>query len=418
MNTVSFDYGTTEIDIILPSWVHYDVLEAIPLASVPLRRAFESAWAQPFGMTDPASTLESGDRVVIVVNDHTRPTPTRTLLALLWERIKSRVDAADVTLLIGTGTHRSPTAQELEAMLGEFLALFHVQIHNCDQDCVDIGLTARGARLLLNRSIVEADRVILIGHIGMHYYAGYTGGRKGILPGVAGRETIEANHAQLMNPRSQACCYDGNPISEEMVDAAHRVPIAFAIDVILTASGEVAKIVLGEPEKAHAAGRAFWDQRFQVPFAQPYDVVLASAGGHPKDINLYQAYKAQYNALRTVEDGGFLFLLAACPDGIGHPVFKNWIERSAKPDDVDRIYEHEGFVLGGHKALYHAHDAKRVSIHLCSEMDDATVRQFFMQPARDAVSILDAARAKFGETLRVLTIPHAADVFPVSSHAK
>ena len=417
MGPFDLDYGNTTIAIALPSGVRSDVLEAGPMASVSLRDAFDRAWEHPFGMDDPASTLSAGDRVVIVVNDHTRPTPTRDLLSLLWKKIEGPVAAANVTILVGTGTHRSPTEQELEAMLGEFRYSFRVQIHDCDQNCVDIGHTARGTRIALNRTVVEADQVIMIGHIGMHYYAGYTGGRKGILPGVAARETIEANHSQLMDPRSRACSYDGNPISEDMVEAARRVSIAFTVDVVLTSSGDIATIVIGEPEAAHAAGRSFWDKHFQVPFCEPYDVVIASAGGHPKDINLYQAYKAQYNAMRTLRDGGFLFLIAACPDGIGHPVFKDWIERSTTPEDIPVMYEQEGFILGGHKALYHARDTRRASIYLRSEMEDAIVRQFYMEPARDAALVLEAAQRKFGKDVRVLVIPHAADIFPVCSSA-
>jgi nickel-dependent lactate racemase len=145
--------------------------------------------------------------------------------------------------------------------------------------------------------------------------------------------------------------------------------------------------------------------------------VIASAGGHPKDINLYQAYKGQYNAMKAVRDGGILFLVAACPNGIGHPVFTEWIERSNSPEDVFTIYEEEGFRLGGHKAVYHAQDLRRATVYLHSELDDGTVRRFYMSPAIDAAAAFDEARKRFGDDYRVLVIPYANDTFPVCSEA-
>jgi len=411
----SFDlaYGRGSVTIDVPSNVFEGVLEGAPPPRIPLRRAFDEAWSSPIGMGDPAELFEPGKRVVVVITDHTRPTPTRDLFPLLWERIEGKVVADDVALLVATGSHRAPTDEELDSMLGDLRREFRVLVHDCDRDTLGIGTTSLGTPIALNRALVEADRIVSIGRIGMHYYAGYSGGRKNVLPGVAGRATIEANHARLTDPRSAACVYDGNPISEEMVEAARMVGLDFIVDVVLSGDGEVAKVVIGEPEAAHAVGRTFWDEHFQVPFCGPCDVVIASAGGHPKDINLYQAYKGQYNAMRAVRDGGILLLIAACPNGIGHPVFTDWIERSESPEGIFKIYEEEGFRLGGHKAVYHARDLGRAEIHLRSELDDETVRRFYMEPAIDATGVFEKARKRFGEDYRVLVMPHAADTLPV-----
>ena len=418
MPSLEAAYGRGTIDLAVPSAMSYDVLDARPLSTAPMDDAFADAWAQPYGLSDPMDVFRPEDRFAIVVNDHTRPTPTQDLLRLLWERIESRVAPERISIVVGTGTHRAPTENELDSILGPFRELFDVRIHDCDGDLVDVGVTSRGTPVLLNRSVAEADCVIAIGHIGAHYYAGYSGGRKGILPGVAGRATVEANHAQLTDPRCHACSYCGNPISDEMVEAAAKIPFALTIDVVLVANGGVAKAFLGEPEAAHAAGRAFWDANFQVPFDAPYNLVIASAGGHPKDINLYQAHKALYNAMRTVRDGGILYLAAACPDGIGQSVFEDWVNRCPNPQDVSRLYEQEGFVLGGHKALYLAQDAQRATINLHSELDDDTVRRYYMQPAHSLDPVLAAARDRFGTDFRTLVIPHAADLFPIPSFTK
>lgn len=413
MPTFDLAYGRDTLRIDVPADVFGAALDAAPLPDAPLRSAFEDAWRNPIGMEDPAAILTPGERVVVIVTDHTRPTPTRELFPLLWEKIRPNVAAEDVTLLVATGTHRAPTDGELEDLFGDLRRTFRVQVHDCDLGLEEIGTSSFGTPICVNREVVEADRVLSIGHIGMHYYAGYSGGRKNVSPGVCGRATIEANHARLTDPRSTACMYDDNPISEEMVEVARRVGVDFIVDVVLGRDGGVAKVVVGELEAAHAVGRAFWDERFQVPFCEPYDVVIASAGGHPKDINLYQAYKAQYNAMKALRDGGLLFLIAACPNGIGHPVFTEWIERSDSPGGVLEIYEREGFRLGGHKAVYHARDLQRTTIFLRSELDEATVRRFYMEPAHDAAAVLREARERFGSDYRVLVMPHAADTFPV-----
>ena len=415
MTTTSFElaYGPGTVSIDLPDGPPADVLESRPMPRVPLERAFDDAWTRPIGMGDPAGLLERGDRLTIVVNDHTRPTPTREILPLLWERIEGRIDSDDVTVLVATGTHRASTDAELEVLLGDLRRRFRVIVHDCDRDVVEIGVSARGTPITVHRAIVEADRVVSIGRIGMHYYAGYSGGRKNILPGVAGRAAIESNHALMSDERSTACVYDGNPVNHEMVEAARMAGLDFIVDLVLDGDGRVAKVVVGEPEAAHAAGRAFWDGYAKVPFDVPYDVVIASAGGHPKDINLYQAYKAQYNAMRALRDGGVLFLIAACEDGIGHPIFTDWMERSGSPEDVLGLYEREGFVLGGHKAFFLAQDLLRAAVFLRSDLDDDTVRRFFMQPADDAGTVLEEARTRFGTDVRILVIPHACDTFPV-----
>ncbi len=409
----SLAYGKTDVVVEIPERNLLGTLAPRPMAAVDLSRAFAEAWARPAGMPDPAAGFHRGQSVVVVITDHTRKTPTRNLFPLLWARLQEHIARVDLTLLVATGTHRAPTEDELEKMLGDLRREFRVAIHNCDLDTVEIGRSSRGTPILVNRLVAEADHVVTIGHVGMHYYAGYSGGRKNILPGVAGRATIEANHAQLSHPKSEACVYDGNPISEEMVEAAKLVGVNFIVDVVLNSSGEVARVVVGDPEKAHAEARRFWDEHCVVRVPERAHVVVASAGGHPKDIDLYQAYKAQYTAARAVRDGGIIHLLAACPDGIGHRVFQDWIERSGRPADVLGILEREGFKLGGHKAVYLAQDLARAVVYLQSELPEDVVRRFFLKPAADPREALAEAESRFGKSYRVLVMPHAGETFPV-----
>lgn len=413
---VRFDlaYGRGAVAVEVPGANLLGTLAPRPMAGVDLAGAFEEAWRNPLGMSDPGASFRKGEKVVVVVTDHTRKTPTRLVFPLLWERLKARIAREDVTFLVATGTHRASTDEELEKMLGDLRREFRVEIHNCDRDTVEVGKSTRGTPIFINRLVAEADHVVTLGHVGMHYYAGYSGGRKNILPGVAGRATIEANHAQLSHPKSEACVYDGNPISEEMVEAAKLVGVDFLVDVVMNSNGDVAKVVVGEPEAAHAEARRFWDAHSIVPVREKADLVIASAGGHPKDIDLYQAYKAQYTAARAVRDGGMIYLLAACPDGIGHRVFQDWIERSARPADVLRILEAEGFMLGGHKAVYHAQDLARVDVFLQSELSPEVASRFFYRAVADPQDVLREAERRFGPRYRTLVMPHAGETFPVA----
>ncbi len=410
-------YGTGDIEIDVPDRNLIGVLEGKKVAIPDLVQEFARAWNEPIGIDEPAAGFHRGDSVVFIVTDHTRPTPSRKILPLVWERISSRVHREDVTIIVATGTHRAPTDAELDALLGRMRREFRVLIHNCDHDLVEVGTSSRGTPILINRTVVDADHVVSIGHIGMHYYAGYSGGRKNILPGVAGRETIERNHAQLLDFNCEGCVYHGNPISEEMSEAARLVNIDFIVDVVLGSDGRVVKIVVGDIEAAHAVGRATWDDIFKVSLPARADLVIASAGGHPKDIDLYQAYKGLYNAAKAVRDGGMILLVAACPDGIGHPVFEDWVRRCTKPGDVFTVFAEQGFKLGGHKAIYLAKDLARAEIYLRSEMDDRLVERFFLRPVRDPNQILEQARDRFGPDFRVILLPHAGDTFPVDPRA-
>lgn len=415
MADLQLPYGEKTVPLSIPERNLLGVVEGKKAPVIGLAEAFKRAWESPIGIDDPAEFFHPGESVVFVVTDHTRPTPTREIFPLIWERIRDRVWPEDVTLLVATGTHRSPTTEELTGMLGDLQGEFRVVIHDCDHDLVEVGKSTCGTPFLLNRLVAEADHVVSLGHIGMHYYAGYSGGRKNILPGVAGRETIEANHAQLTDPHCEGCIYAGNPISEEMSEAAELAGVDFIVDCVFDAHGRVAKVVVGDLEEAHAVGRAFWDSLFQVEIQERADLVIVSAGGHPKDIDLYQAYKALYNAAKAVRNGGLILLFAACPDGIGNDLFYDWVMRSERPADVFGILKEEGFKLGGHKAVYLAKDLARAQIALVSEMEDELVRRFFLTPITDPNEVVALACGRFGEGFRTLVIPHGADTFPLVS---
>jgi nickel-dependent lactate racemase len=405
-------YGQGRISFEVPDGNLLSVVEPKPADPVPLEQAFAEAWGHPAGMESADAVVRRGERVAIVVPDHTRAVPIRDLLTLLWGRLKGKVRSEDVTIVVATGTHRPSREEELARMLGDFRKLFRVEVHDAER-CVEIGRTRRGIPVGVNPTVMEADRVITIGHIGMHFFAGYSGGPKMILPGVAGAETIRLNHEQIVDPKAYACVCDENPIHAEMREVARMVGVDLIVDVVLSPRG-VLKVLVGDVIEAHRAGAAFWDERFHVPIPEQADLVIVSPGGHPRDINLYQAHKAIFNAARAVKDGGMIVLLAACPDGSGHPVFDDWARRSEGLGDVLRIIREEGFKIGGHKVYFLGKDRLRGIEHfLISEMPAEEARALWMTPAKCVEEVLAIARERYGPNYSVTVMPHGADTFPV-----
>jgi nickel-dependent lactate racemase len=405
-------YGKGAIGFEVPDERLLAVVEPMPSPTVPLEEAFFEAWNHPIGVEAPQILFRRGHKLTIVVPDHTRAVPTQELLALLWERLRPGLRPEDVTVLVATGTHRPSREEELSRMLGVFRRLFRVVVHDA-QACVEIGCTRRGVPVLIDPVVTEADQVITVGHIGMHYFAGYSGGPKMILPGVAGAETIRLNHEQIVDPQAYACVYEENPIHAEMREVASMVGVDLSVDVIKGPQG-VLRVVVGDVLAAHRAGAGFWDGLFQVSIPELADLAIVSPGGHPRDINLYQAHKAVFNAARAVKDGGMVLLLAACPDGSGHPVFDDWARRSRSLADVLEIMKQERFKIGGHKVYFLGKDRERGIEHLLlSEMPEGEARALWMTPVGSVGEALSTARERYGPGFSVTVMPHGADTFPL-----
>ena len=409
-------YGDGYIRFSIPNGNFAGEIRSAPVSPPSFAAAFASAWASPHGLPAPLEeVIEKGKRLLFIVPDHTRKLPTEAILREIWRRLARKLSPRDVAVLIATGTHRATRPDELAAILGEFRNLFRVVVHDAEGKLVRMGTTSLGTPVEVNRLVCEADHIITIGHIGMHYFAGYSGGPKMILPGVAGAETIRLNHMRLVEPGAYACVYDANPIHREMREAVGMVGVLAIVDVVLSGDGTPLRFFVGDPIKAHRAGVAFWDSIFQVKVPQRADLVITSPGGYPKDINLYQAHKAIFNAARAVKDGGMILLIAECRDGIGHPVFADWARRARDLDGVMEIMKEEGFKIGGHKAYFFALDRKRGIRHLLlSSLSPEEVRPLGIEPVSSVAEALDLARETFGPNFSVLVMPHGNDTFPVS----
>jgi nickel-dependent lactate racemase len=306
--------------------------------------------------------------IIIVVDDHTREAPTEKILDALTEEIGEKYKK-QITLLVACGTHAPPTEEDLKRILGKHFAQYNFEIHDCDaKDLVYLGTTNRGTPVMLNRNYMNADIKILTGDITLHYYAGFGGGRKSILPGISSRETIKKNHALLVDKRAKTTNVENNPVHLDMSEAASFAPPDFVINTVADASGYLMDAYAGEMNAVFLKGAEVAKELFCLETDDLFDILLVSAGGFPKDRNLYQATKAVENCYRAVVPGGELILVAECREGIGDPYFEDWMNEYTTYEAAEEAIK-TIFVLGGHKAFYMRKAMKRIRLSIVSELD-------------------------------------------------
>jgi nickel-dependent lactate racemase len=357
---------------------------------------------------------KNAKKILIIVNDITRPTPYQILLPPLLEELdQTGIKREDVTFMIATGAHRGHTQEENRRIFGErFTSLYHFVNHQCDQDhLIDLGKMKSGNRLLVNPIINQVDFIVTTGVIVPHYIAGFSGGRKSILPGICGRETIEKNHAHMIHPQAVTGNLQGNPAHEEMMEAIEKVTVDFNVNVVTDENGDIIAIVAGELNESWLKGVQICQDTYFTPISKKADVVFVSAGGYPKDINVYQAQKALDNAFQAVKPGGTIVLVAECREGLGNSVFKQWIEEAHSIKDIEERLK-ERFVLGGHKAYAIAKIAKEVDIILLSSLSKRQVKKLFMTPAEDMKQAINLVQQKYGPDFQSYLIPSGSTVLP------
>jgi len=353
-------------------------------------------------------------KILIIVNDITRPTPYEVILPpLLDELHQIGIKKENIIFVVATGIHRSNSQEEIKEMFGEHIFSAYKFInHDCDDpNSKDLGELKNGNKLWVDPIVSDIDFILTTGVIVPHYFAGFSGGRKSILPGVCGRKTIEANHANMVHPNARAGNLKGNPVHQEMQEAAEKVGVDFNINVVTNEHYEIIEIVAGELLASWQQGVEICKQIYICPIEKKADVVIASAGGYPKDINVYQAQKALDNAYQAVKPGGTIILLAECLEGYGEPVFENWIEEANTQDDIIKRLKIK-FVLGGHKAYSIAKLVKEVEVILISSLPPEKVRKLFFIPMENSTRALNYVQDKYGKDFQAYILPSGNTVLP------
>lgn len=410
---ISFKTGTVTQTVTVEDRRLLGILRNKPVPDGPTgRAAVEEALSRPIGTPGLRELVRPGETIAVITSDITRPMPTWEVMPMLLEELYAAgVRRKDITLIFALGSHRKHTPEERRRLAGE-QAWREIACVDADvSDCVHFGTTSQGTPVDIDRRAAEADRRVCLGNIEYHYFAGYSGGAKAIMPGVSTRAAIQANHSRMVCPEACSGLLEGNPVREDIEEAAAMVGADFMLNVVLDGQKNIVKAVAGDMTLAHRAGCAFLDSIYRVDIQERADVVLVSQGGTPKDLNLYQTQKALDNALRAVKPGGVVVLIGSCAEGLGETVFEEWMLSAPSPDFLIRRIQRE-FCLGGHKAAAIAMAVKRADVYLVSDLDKSLVERFFMKPFSTAQEAYDAAIAKRGPGATVLAMPYGGSTLP------
>ena len=427
MPEVIFPYGRETLSLNIPDDRYAGTLVSRMHDYVAPKRPEElvkDAMADPIGTPRLSVMAEGRKKVVLIASDHTRPVPSKCIVPQMLAEIREGNPDADITILISTGCHRETTREELVNKFGpEIVASEKIVIHDCDDtaNLVCLGKLPSGGDLIINRLAAEADLLVAEGFIEPHFFAGFSGGRKSILPGIASRKTVIYNHnGQFIDsPRARTGIVDGNPIHNDMLYAARAARLAYVVNVVINADKQAIFAVAGDVDLAHRVGREFLASQCQVPVT-PSDIVITTNGGYPLDQNIYQAVKGMTAAEATVREGGVIIMLARSNDGHGGRVFyetfrdeKN-LQRMMKrfvetPPDETIIDQWESQIF--------ARILMRATVVYVSDAPDDMVTDMHMIPAHS----LEEALRKADEVLAargvvngsVLAIPDGVSVMVV-----
>ncbi len=403
-------YGSGVVEIDIPDDATH--IEPKDVPDYDEQVVLADAMNNPVGAGSLEDFLLDGQKVLVIVNDGTRPTPTGAVL----ESLLPLLDDKDITVMVATGVHRGATDEELKRILGPtYDALKDTVVsHDArkDADMVYLGVSSNGTELSVNKAVVEADRIIAIGSVEPHYFAGYTGGRKAIMPGVASYRSIEMNHKMALDPRAKALALEGNPVHEDMIDVLNiikDIPI-YAIMTVMNKYHKVYAATAGDITDSFYAAIDKANEVFSVELDKKADIVLTVAKP-PMDIDLYQSQKAIDNAKLALNVGGIMILVSSCRDGVGEESFYNLLSSSDTPAEVLERIKGE-YKLGYHKAGKMAEVSNWADIWVISDLDDKKWSDIFIRQFKTVQEAIDEAIRLKGEGSSFVFMPDGCVTVP------
>ena len=417
MVDVWLPYGKTDVCVRVPARNLLGTIEPKEQsASADTKAEVERALKEPISSKRLSELVKPESKVAIVVDVATRKTPGEILLLpVLAELNAGGVKDENVTVVFGCGTYGAVKSEEAIKLIGEE-ALRRVKTvsHNSQAvDLVNVGTTkTHSNKVLLNRVFAESNVKVLLGDVDLNYYSGYSGGRKGVLPGICGEETIKQNHGMLVSANAKSGNLVDNPVHLDMTEAARLAKVDFIVNVVANRKGEVIKAFAGDLEAAFLEAVKLYDAMYRVTVDRRADIIVVSAGGHPADISLYEAYKGLDNSLDAVKRGGVIIFVAECPEGHGNQVFYDWMSRQSDIKNVEREIK-RNFVLGGYKAFYLLKALQNHQIILVSSLPDYYATSIFkLKTARAVNDALSEALKITGSASRVWAVPYGSHTLP------
>ena len=381
---IDLPYGHDKITVQVPSEKLTGVYLPRPLAPVSdPAQALRGALMHPVSSRPLRDMAAQAQRAAIAIEDATRPVPNSLLIDAVMVELKAGgLSPQQVVVIVATGLHRPMSDEELAHALGRWSGVVACENHDANnpQRLLRLGTTSLGTDISLNRSFLEADLRITTGDVEYHQFCGYGGGVKCVYPGLADAAAIRANHSRMDLPGTGPGAIDGNPVRREIDEVGRMARVSFNISLAMDAEHRIVAVRAGDPDLSFRQACRFIDEMYAVEVPRRADLVIASPGGHPKDIDLYQSQKAIEEATRVVEPGADVLVTARCGEGSGSELFEAWMQEAYTPDDIMRRIK-ENFVMGGHKAYQIAREVQRANVHLHSEIPPGRVRSWLMAPA-------------------------------------
>ena len=424
MKKVSFLYGKGALDYTFDDGELVGVLESSIEEYKPELTPEElvrEAMRKPFGTPSLRELARGKEKVVIIASDHTRPVPSKVIMPEMLREIREGNPDAKITILIATGCHRETSKDELIGKFGkEIVENENIYIHKCDESemLVNIGTLPSGGQCEINKIAYDADLLVAEGFIEPHFFAGFSGGRKSVLPGIAGKTTVLANHCSefIAHEKSRTGILDGNPIHNDMLWAAREAKLAFIVNVVLNSKKQPIFAVAGDMEEAHKAGTDFISSLCAVK-ATPSDIVISTNGGYPLDQNVYQAVKGMTAAEATVKEGGVIIMLASSDDGTGGDHFYRQLADEKDINKTMQLFLQRGrneTMPDQWQSQILIRILKRARVIYVSTMPDEMVENMHMIPAHSLDEAMEKARALVGkERVSITAIPDGISVVVV-----
>ena len=380
------------------------------------RTIVERAMAKPIGSPRLEELSRDKKTCVIIISDHTRPVPSRDILPPMLEAVRRGNPDIEITLLVATGAHRATTSQELEAKLGaDIYNSEKIVVHDCDNNNVEIGILPSGAPLMIDRIAAEAELLIAEGFIEPHFFAGFSGGRKSVLPGICDRKTVLGNHCSsfIDSPFARTGILDGNPIHADMAAAAEMAGLKYIVNVIIDSGKNTIAAFAGDANKAHEAGTNYLSERCVV-YAEPADIVVTTNGGAPLDQNIYQCVKGMTAGEAAAAPDGIIILAAECADGKGGEQFYLDLKECESPsqlyDEFISRPQSETVSDQWQSQILCRILAKHKVIMVTRPELESTVREMKMDYAAAIEDAMAKAKREKGENAKVCIIPDGVSV--------
>jgi lactate racemase len=415
---ISVPYGNTVKNLEIPRESNLTIITAPERTYEKAAVLLKDALNRPINSRRLEDLVTAQDRVVIIVNDQTRPGPTPLIVDAILERVATAgVRDSQISFVVATGSHRAPTTAELDQIIGPETALrFKTESHDCldDKNLVYCGTTSSGLPLYINKTVAEATFRITTGLIAPHHTAGFSGGRKSIVPGVAGIKTLRIHHSLPIRPYEPAMgIIDGNSFHESALEGAKSLGVQFIVNAVQDPNKQYIAFVAGDMVAAHDEGVRLCRSVSEVKIPQLADVVITSPGGFPRDINLYQSQKAVSPAEFMVKPGGTIILVAECTDGFGEGVFREWMVAAKKPEDVIERFRREGYSVGNNKAFMFARALTKAHVIIVSEkLREEELQAMMLDGADSLEEALEKAKSR-GDLESILVMPKAVSMIPI-----